>query len=78
MHYRSCRVHISPAVQNLSEWPRHVLTEVVTVELFARAESVDQNGPLTLKNTVSIVVGAAIVGLALVGTSSADTHHILS
>jgi hypothetical protein len=29
----------------------------------------------TLKSTVNVVFGAAIVGLILVGTSSADTYH---
>jgi hypothetical protein len=78
MHYPSRRVHISLAGQNLSERLEHVLTEAVTVQLLPRGEPFDKSGAPEAQITVSIVFGAALVGLALVGTSSADTHHILS
>jgi hypothetical protein len=77
MHYRSCRVHISPALQNLSERLEHVLTEVATVEHHPRVDPVDKDDAPDAKSTVSIVFGAAIMHLTLVGTSSADPHYIL-
>jgi hypothetical protein len=44
MHYRSSRVRISPAVQDMSEWVKHVLAEVGAVKLCLRWEPIDQDG----------------------------------
>jgi hypothetical protein len=46
MHYRSCRVHISPGVQNLSEQIQHMLEEVVAVGLAPRREPIDKDGSM--------------------------------
>jgi hypothetical protein len=78
MHSRSCRVHISPAVQNLSERIDHVLTEGVAVELFPREEPVDEDGAPDAQKYCEHHFWASVVGLLLVGTLSADTHPILS
>jgi hypothetical protein len=65
-------------VENPSEWLEYALIEVVTVEFLPRGSQLIKMAPRTLKNTVSIVFGAAIMGLTLAGTSSAGTHHIFS
>jgi hypothetical protein len=37
-------MHVSPAVQNLSEQVEHVLTEGVTVQLLSSVEPIDKDG----------------------------------
>ena len=44
MHYRSSRVRISPAVQDMSERLKHVLAEVGSVKLRSRWKPIDQDG----------------------------------
>jgi hypothetical protein len=44
MHYRSSRVRILPAVQDMSEQLKHVLAEVCAVTLCLRWEPIDQDG----------------------------------
>jgi hypothetical protein len=44
MHYRSSRVRISPAVQDMSERHKHVLAEGGAVKLCLMWEPIDQNG----------------------------------
>jgi hypothetical protein len=55
-----------------------MLTKVVIVEFLPRRIQLIKMAPRMLKNTVSIVSGAVFVGVTLVGTLSASTHHILS
>jgi hypothetical protein len=65
-------------VQNLSERLQYILAEVVAVKLAPEGSQLIKMAPRPLKNTVKLVFDAAIVGRTFVGTSSADTHHILS
>jgi hypothetical protein len=63
-------------VQNLVKPPEYLFSDVAAVVLFREWKPIDENGAADAQNAVSIVYGAAIEGVALVGISSADTHPI--
>jgi hypothetical protein len=78
MHYRSSRVRISPAVQDMSECLKHFLAKVGAVKLCMRWEPIDQDGAADTQEHGEHSFADADRGSHSCGTLSADKRQILS
>jgi hypothetical protein len=76
MHHRSSETCTAPAVQDLRQWLEYFSQKYSPLMSPQSGSQSMKIAPWKLRNTVSVVFGAAIVRMTFVGTSSVGKDHI--